>query len=536
MITTHQFVSDFVDDLAAQGVTFTDDTALKTALEDRFNQWLDSPDAVPANLAQRLAYSIGLFQSDILGRYDFWTLTATGGPHGDGTFDVAMPDGTTVPFPSLAKLEDEVSTLGGLTPLVDAAAASATLAENYAQKDNGYAASTDNSAKSWAIGGTSTGYPAAGPAKDWATKTGAAVVTGAYSAKEWSVGTFTIGAAAGGSAKAWATYTGGVVDDADFSSKAYAVGSPTAGCAKDWAQKTGGAVITGAYSAKEWSVGTFLRGAASGGSAKDWATYQGGVVDNAEFSAKAYAVGAPTAGSAKDWATKTSGEVVSGQGYGALKYANDAAASASAAFATESAVGLAAANVAALVPNDVFVKGHTPVTGSNASSGTYIFGQPFPAQTLSIFKVWGKSAGDIKLKRFTRVAQTFTFVEEWTFTLASGVDNVFLSSNSTLPLIVLNEGDYLGVYSASGSRLAFNTVSAGVITGVEYIYDASDLTTTKTITYSVVPSTGARIEVYFEGIAPQRDTAACFATDLTAWGATYTLGVDNPASSGATIL
>lgn len=46
-----------------------------------------------------------------------------------------------------------------------------TLAQNYAQKTDGYVESTNNSAKSWAIGGTGDGQPTAGDAKSWATST-----------------------------------------------------------------------------------------------------------------------------------------------------------------------------------------------------------------------------------------------------------------------------------------------------------------------------------------------------------------------------
>lgn len=81
----------------------------------------------------------------------------------------------------------------------------------------------DNSAKSYAIGGTGAGDPTLGNAKAWALRTGAAVVAGLYSAKEWALGSFTRGAAGGGSAKDWANYVGGTVDDTEFSAKEYAI-------------------------------------------------------------------------------------------------------------------------------------------------------------------------------------------------------------------------------------------------------------------------------------------------------------------------
>ena len=70
--------------------------------------------------------------------------------------------------------------------------------------------------------------------------------------------------------------------------------------------------------------------------AKDYATKVDGYVTGTDNSAKAWAVGGtgsgqPSQGDAKSWAIKTTGEVVVGQGYGAKKYAQDAAGSASTA-------------------------------------------------------------------------------------------------------------------------------------------------------------------------------------------------------------
>lgn len=70
--------------------------------------------------------------------------------------------------------------------------------------------------------------------------------------------------------------------------------------------------------------------------AKDYATKVDAYVTGTDNSAKAWAVGGtgsgqPSQGDAKSWAIKTTGEVVVGQGYGAKKYAQDAAGSASTA-------------------------------------------------------------------------------------------------------------------------------------------------------------------------------------------------------------
>jgi hypothetical protein len=141
-------------------------------------------------------------------------------------------------------------------------ATSATKAENYAVKVDAYAESTDNSSKSWAIGGTSTGQPSAGDAKSWATTTGS-LVSGDYSAKEWASGTTSQ------SAFQWAQKTGSTVDGGTgYSSKEWAAGT-TAQSSYQWAQKTG-STVDGAsgYSSKEWSIGTTV----ADGSSKDWST------------------------------------------------------------------------------------------------------------------------------------------------------------------------------------------------------------------------------------------------------------------------
>lgn len=104
-----------------------------------------------------------------------------------------------------------------------AAAASATLASQWASLTSGIVDSTDYSAKAWAIGGTGvTDTASRGAAKEWATETASTVDGTDYSAKEWAKGTQVRGIASGGSAKDWANYTSGTVDDTEFSAKKYA--------------------------------------------------------------------------------------------------------------------------------------------------------------------------------------------------------------------------------------------------------------------------------------------------------------------------
>jgi len=186
-------------------------------------------------------------------------------------------------------------------------------------------------------------------ARKWAKKTDGVVASSEYSAKAYAIGGTGVTDTAGkGASKEWAIEVSGNVDGTSFSSKEYAQGTQasTGGSAKDYAQKTNGGVsgATSDHSAKAWSVGgTGVTTTASKGAAKEWAT--GVLVDTAEYSAKEYAIGTTVAaGSAKDWAMQASG-TVNGTSYSA-KYNADASATsatASASSATSSASSATAA-------------------------------------------------------------------------------------------------------------------------------------------------------------------------------------------------
>ena len=90
---------------------------------------------------------------------------------------------------------------------INNASANATLAQNYAtETDSEVTGTTDDSAKSWAVGGDETNYnmrtAGKGSAKEWATYTTGTANNSEYSAKEYAVGTQS--GQSLGSSKQWA--------------------------------------------------------------------------------------------------------------------------------------------------------------------------------------------------------------------------------------------------------------------------------------------------------------------------------------------
>lgn len=141
------------------------------------------------------------------------------------------------------------------------------------------------------------------------------------------------------------------------SSQQAAAGSATAAAAsadlaQEWAVKMDGAVADGEYSAKYHAQQAEASATEAEGSASTAATQAANAAAGAELAQK--------------WATQTTAEVVSGQGYGAKKYAQDAASSASgaAASATEAA---ASATAAAAAADQAADKAQTDLSNVSAS-------------------------------------------------------------------------------------------------------------------------------------------------------------------------
>jgi hypothetical protein len=223
-------------------------------------------------------------------------------------------------------------TLAQSTERAAAALASQILSADYAQRTDGYVPlTTDNSSKSWAIGGTLQGQPSAGDARSWAIRVTSKVDGTEFSAKEYAQGSQ---AATGGSAKNWASQIGADVTGAAANSRSakswaqeHIIGATLGGSARDWAVEVNATVDGTLYSSREYAQGTQT---GTGGSSKNWAQQTGSDVTGASAnarSAKSWAqeniVGATLGGSAKDWASYIGG-TVDGVFYSARQYAIDA--------------------------------------------------------------------------------------------------------------------------------------------------------------------------------------------------------------------
>ena len=113
--------------------------------------------------------------------------------------------------------------------------------------------STNADSAKWAlVVDASAAAASATLASEWASKTTGIVDSTDYSSKAWSIGgTGVTNTASKGAAKEWATKTSGTVDGTEYSAKKYANDSAASAIlANDWATKTSGAVAGGEYSAK----------------------------------------------------------------------------------------------------------------------------------------------------------------------------------------------------------------------------------------------------------------------------------------------
>lgn len=133
-----------------------------------------------------------------------------------------------------------------------------------------------------------------------------------------------------------------------------------------------------------------------------------------------------------------------------------------------------------------------PVTGSSAigGGGTFVIsGRPIGRSgQITKLRVWGHGAATIKFKRFTRSGLVWTMVSEQSLVIAAGL-NTFTSAGATMAAVNVNAGDYVGFYFV-GADIHYSDLGSNILTGTEYTYDGSDVTTTFNTGAATAPSGG----------------------------------------------
>jgi lysophospholipase L1-like esterase len=120
----------------------------------------------------------------------------------------------------------------------------------------------------------------------------------------------------------------------------------------------------------------------------------------------------------------------------------------------------------------------TPVTGSPISvGGTYVIAVPASWNGfLPLFQVFGLSAGTLKVKRFTLIGTSMTWVSEFSVAFGTGLQT-FHGFGADFPTFPVNAGDYLGFYFATG-HVAYNAVPNN---STPYYVATGDITTSFTV-------------------------------------------------------
>ena len=105
-LTNTEFATQLTTLLSGH-LTVSDPSALGTSLTTLLNSWLEGS-ITTAELARKLAETLGYWNQNQLEFKSWYTGTITGGPHSDGTYPLTNGVGSTAYFPSLAKLASQM--------------------------------------------------------------------------------------------------------------------------------------------------------------------------------------------------------------------------------------------------------------------------------------------------------------------------------------------------------------------------------------------------------------------------------------------
>lgn len=160
----------------------------------------------------------------------------------------------------------------------------------------------------------------------------------------------------------------------------------------------------------------------------------------------------------------------------------------------------------------------SPATGTNASAGTWLLGgRPMPRTgTLTSISIYSGASATVKIKVLSRSGATFTLVREASISVVSGLNTVSLS-------LAVTAGDYIAVYSGTVGFMKYNSLAAGAVSGTEYYYTATEVTTAYAVSAAALPTFATRLEVGFT-----LDVAS--ATKAASVGSLVYLGPASPAA------